>query len=54
MLPFDFGDDEDPNIVLGSIPNLAQIFETKVRSPYKVVFEVCRFSELLQQTPSFK
>ena len=25
---------------------MAQIFETKVRTPFKIVFEVCRLSEL--------
>jgi hypothetical protein len=28
------------------VPELALIFETKVRTPFKVVFEVCRLSEL--------
>ena len=51
MLPFDYGDDQDPLIVISIIPDLAQIFETKVRSPYKVVFEVCKLSELLHQNP---
>lgn len=36
----------DPWVILRNIPELAAIYETKVRSPYKVVFEVCRLSEL--------
>ena len=28
------------------IPELAQVFETKVRAPYRAVFEVCKLSEL--------
>lgn len=46
VFPFDQGDDVDPWVILRNIPELAQIYETKVRSPYKVVFEVCRLSEL--------
>jgi len=32
---------------MGVIPELAHIFETKMRAPFKCVFEVCRLSELL-------
>lgn len=49
IFPFDQGDDVDPWVILRNIPELAQIFETKVRSPFKVVFEVCRLSELKGQ-----
>ena len=33
-------------MILRNIPELAQIYETKARAPYRVVFEVCRLSEL--------
>ena len=46
VLPFDQGDDVDPWVILRCIPELAQIFETKMRTPFKVVFEVCKLSEL--------
>jgi hypothetical protein len=49
VFPFDQGDDVDPWVILRNIPELAAIYETKVRSPYKVVFEVCRLSELKGQ-----
>ena len=49
VFPFKFGDDQNPFVILGSIPELAAIFETKVRAPYKVVFEVCRLSELIDE-----
>lgn len=49
MFPFKQGDDSNPFVILGVIPELAQIFETKVRAPYKAVFEVCRLSELIEE-----
>ena len=36
----------DPWVILRCVPELALIFETKVRTPFKVVFEVCKLSEL--------
>lgn len=33
-------------MILRCVPELALIFETKVRTPFKVVFEVCKLSEL--------
>ena len=44
------GDDRDPFIILGNIPELSAVFETKARAPYKIVFEVCRLSELIEET----
>ena len=46
------GDDKDPFVILGNIPELSAVFETKARAPYKIVFEVCRLSELIQETIS--
>lgn len=36
----------DPWVILRNIPELGAVYETKVRAPFKVVFEVCRLSEL--------
>ena len=44
------GDDKDPFVILGNIPELCGVFETKARAPYKIVFEVCRLSELIEET----
>ena len=44
------GDDKDPYVILGNIPELSGVFETKARAPYKIVFEVCRLSELIKET----
>ena len=44
------GDDRDPFVILGNIPELSAVFETKARAPYKIVFEVCRLSELIEET----
>lgn len=44
------GDDKDPFVILGNIPELSAVFETKARAPYKIVFEVCRLSELIEET----
>jgi hypothetical protein len=32
---------------MGVIPELGHVFETKMRAPFKCVFEVCRLSELI-------
>jgi len=44
------GDDKDPFVILGNIPELSAVFETKVRAPFKIVFEVCRLSALVEET----
>ena len=44
------GDDDDPFVILGNIPELSAVFETKARAPFKIVFEVCRLSELIEET----
>lgn len=46
VFPFSQGDDVDPWVILRCVPELALIFETKVRTPFKVVFEVCKLSDL--------
>jgi len=46
VFPFKQGDDTDPWVILSCIPELAVVFETKVRAPYRAVFEVCKLSEL--------
>ena len=53
VLPFKCGDDKNPYVILGSIPELASVFETKARAPFKIVFEVCRLSELVEETGEF-
>ena len=50
VFPMKIGDDKDPFVILGNIPELSAVFETKARAPYKIVFEVCRLSELIQET----
>ena len=52
VFPFKQGDDTDPWVILSCIPELAVVFETKVRAPYRAVFEVCRLSELKQKLRS--
>ena len=42
------GDDRDPFVILGNIPEISAVFETKARAPFKIVFEVCRLSELIE------
>jgi hypothetical protein len=49
VFPFKFGDDNNPFVILGCIPELSSIFETKTRAPFKIVFEVCRLSELIDE-----
>ena len=48
VFPMRIGDDRDPFVILGNIPELSAVFETKARAPYKIVFEVCRLSELIE------
>lgn len=50
VFPMKIGDDRDPFVILGNIPELSAVFETKARAPYKVVFEVCRLSDLVDET----
>lgn len=50
VFPMKIGDDRDPFVILGNIPELSAVFETKARAPYKIVFEVCRLSELIEET----
>ena len=50
VFPMKIGDDRDPFVILGNIPELSGVFETKARAPYKIVFEVCRLSELIEET----
>ena len=53
MIPFGQRDIEDPLVILSCIPDLSIIFETKVRAPFKVVFEVCKLSEIIQLGDNF-
>ena len=46
ILPFYEGDDEDPYVIMNILPELAQPFNTKMRAPFKVVFETVRLSEI--------
>ena len=48
VFPFKFGDDQNPYVILSAVPELAQVYETKARAPYKIVFEVCKLSELVE------
>lgn len=50
ILPFSPGDDKDPWVIAGMIPELARTFETKDRCPFKIVFEVVRLSELVKMS----
>jgi hypothetical protein len=50
VFPMKIGDDKDPFIILGNIPELSAVYETKARAPFKIVFEVCRLSELVEET----
>ena len=50
VFPMKIGDDRDPFVILGNIPELSAVFETKARAPFKIVFEVCRLSELIEET----
>lgn len=49
VFPMKIGDDRDPFVILGNIPELSAVFETKARAPFKIVFEVCRLSELINE-----
>ena len=49
VFPYKFGDDKNPFVILACIPELSAIFETKARAPFKIVFEVCRLNELIDE-----
>ena len=49
VFPFKFGDDQNPYVILNALPELGQVFETKSRAPFKIVFEVCKLSELIEE-----
>jgi len=49
ILPIIEGDDVDPFVILNIIPELAQPFNTKMRTPIKVVFETVRLSEIISR-----
>ncbi len=46
-MPLDEGDDEDPRIIMGFIPDLVIPFDTKKRAPYRCVFETVKLSEIV-------
>ena len=46
-LPFSQGDDVNPYVIMQALPDLGQVFVTKTRAPYKIVFEVIRLKELM-------
>ena len=39
VFPYSSGDERDPYVIANIIPELAVVFETKERAPFKVVFE---------------
>ena len=49
VFPFKYGDDQNPYVILNALPELGQVFETKSRAPFKIVFEVCKLSELVEE-----
>ena len=51
ILPFEIGDDQDPSIIMNIVPDLAVPFDTKKRSPFKIVFETVKLSELRSGFP---
>ena len=46
ILPIEIGDDQDPSVIMNVVPELAVAFDTKKRSPFKVIFETVKLSEL--------
>jgi hypothetical protein len=46
ILPFVNGDDSDPSIIINIIADLCIAFDTKKRSPLKIVFETVKLSEV--------
>ena len=51
ILPFEIGDDQDPSVIMNILPDLAVAFDTKKRSPFKIVFETVKLSELRTGLP---
>ncbi len=45
VLPLENGDDNDPTIILRIIPDLGFCYNTKKRSPYRVIFETIKLLE---------
>lgn len=52
ILPISEGDDVDPFVIMNIIPELACPFNTKMRTPIKVVFETVRLSEIISMDKS--
>lgn len=48
-MPFEEGDDVDPRVIMNIVPELSQIFETKKRTPFKLVFETVKLSEIKEK-----
>jgi hypothetical protein len=46
VFPYSSGDERDPYVIANLVPELAVVFETKERAPFKVVFEILKLSEL--------
>jgi len=49
ILPLEDGDDNNQSCIMDIIPELAMFFETKKRTPIKVVFETVKLSELKEK-----
>lgn len=48
ILPLDIGDDTNPTLILRVASNLGMCYNTKKRSPYKIVFEVIKLNDAVQ------
>jgi len=48
VLPLEVGDDKDPTLIVNIITELAHCYNTRMRSPYKIVFETIKLSEASQ------
>jgi hypothetical protein len=46
VLPFYEGDDQDPNVIMNIVPELAMAFDTKKRAPFRIVMETVKLSEI--------
>jgi len=42
VMPFEEGDDEDPQVIMKVLPELGKAFNTNKRAPIKVVFETVK------------
>ena len=49
MLPFEEGEDEDPYVVMSIIPELSLIFETRKRTPLRIVFKTVKMREIREK-----